>query len=179
METSVIEEVTATVWQYGRYLSLGLNSIVLFLWAKRRVVLNEFISGYWSGKLQVDDDDDHVIECKLYCISHSGRDNTARLFYEQKRLACGTITSRGVDELVDYNDKGWFFGVNCWNPQFMRVTHFTTTVAPQPMQPSLVNQEMPKKYHWKCKIVDRYFKQKISVTITKGQCQFSGYLVKE
>lgn len=175
----MFEEIFSTAWQYGRYASLGLNSVVLFLWATRRVVLNEFISGYWSGKLQAEGDDDHVIECKLYCISHSGRDNTACLFYEQRRIACGTVTCRGVDELVGYNDKGWFFGTDCWNPQFMRVTHISTNYTQSIQAIAPASLDMPKMYQWKCRIVDRYFKQKMSINISKGQCQFDGYLVKE
>lgn len=175
----MIEEIVATAWQYGRYASFLLNAVVLVHWARKRVVLNEFISGYWSGRLQVDGDEDHVIECKLFCISHPGKDNVARLFYERKRVACGTVTSRGVDELVGYNDKGWFFGANCWNPQFIRVSHITSEKDCPSTSSAPTNQEMPKKYQWKCKIVDRYFKQKISVDIAKGECQFSGQFVKE
>jgi len=163
------------VWEYGRYVSICLNLIIFFFWLRRKVVLSEFLEGHWVGSLHAENDGVHTISCNLFCINHPGRDNSALLCYERKILACGTVTARGVDRLDAYTDRNWFFTDNCWNPAFVRLMHnHSGDIAP-----AVQRTQLPVRYSWQCKIIDRYFKQKLSITIGSGSCVFNGVFTKE
>lgn len=94
---------------YIRYASFALNGVALILWLKSKFILTEFLQGSWKGNLEVKEDVNHIIECTLIVVCHKDRDNSALLYYERKRLACGTVITRGVDKLEKYPDNLWFF----------------------------------------------------------------------
>ncbi|HEX8844988.1 MAG TPA: hypothetical protein VF791_10110 [Pyrinomonadaceae bacterium] len=161
--------------QYLRYASFAFNGIVLIIWLKSKMILKDFLQGLWKGNLIVKDDKEYIIECTLLVVKHKDRNNSALLYYERRRLACGTVTVRGVDKLEKYPDEKWFFWHPCWRPIFQRKAH-VPLVEEEGM--SAAESLMPKRYQWKCEITRRFFRPKMNVIITHEECVFEGELYK-
>lgn len=157
--------------QYLKYASFGFNGIVLFLWLKKKLLLADFLEGLWTGNLIVKDDAEHIIVCTLLVVRHKDRDNSALLYYERKRLSCGTVTVRGVDKLETYPGEKWFFWNPHWKPIFQRKAH--VPIAEQE-NVSDIETWMPKRYEWQCEMTRRFSKPKMNVKIFYEDCVFEG-----
>lgn len=164
---------------YLKLFSYAFNAVVAFTWLKRKLIQTLFLSGRWEGTLLCIESDntnkDILLVCTLVVTNHPNHDNQAILYYEQENISRDRKKIQGVDKLHTYDENSFFFWNKVWKPQFVRLIHFdgNTTIDEQETK-----IQLPKIYHWDCKICSMWFKEKMNVSIKSNDVTFVGSLQK-
>jgi hypothetical protein len=157
-----------------RYVSLGFNGLLLYMWYNRKFIQRNLLSGRWEGTLVCHRsrsglEKKYFIDCILVVSGHKGGDCKALLYYEGRKGADNKINF-GIDKLINYDSDRLFFWRKQWEPRFVRIVH-------QDKRPGLSGKG--SLYYWKCKICNYWrLKEKMQITIEGDDIMFEGYLQK-
>lgn len=153
MPVSGFDQLVLSPLDAVRMISMLVTLSAAVLWLRRKTVLDYYLAGRWSGNLSDVSNPRFVIQCSLYLFRDHNR-CTGLLYYEVH--SDKELISRGVDRLLEYEDRDFF--PRQWRPRFQRVLH--TVTADGEFDPD------PYVYDYTFQIKQRWFKSRMDAQVT-------------
>jgi hypothetical protein len=116
--------ISMTFIQFLRWSSFLVNAVFIGIGIKNRIIMEDYLSGKWEGRLtHYGKDTNAKTKCTMMISRHKERSNSGYIYYESFIPDSRVVLYRGLDELNEYETDFWFFINREWHPQFTRVFH--------------------------------------------------------
>jgi len=163
--------ISLTFWQLFKFSSYLINAVFVATSLKKRVFMEDFLAGKWTGELAHFRPDgshyDAITKCVMMISRHKENNNSGYIYYETVNQNTDQVVYKGLDQLNKYETDLWFLLNREWNPRFVRVFH-----------KSEHNVDTTKTvYNFTCQATDLIFKQRMNVKIIlNSSCILEGCL---
>ena len=164
--------ISFDIWDVVRVISLLVNCVTTFYWARNKLQFKYFLEGRWGGHLQSDSHPGDLVKCILIITTHKEKDISAVMVYDSKCSETSMPNYAGVDHMMASVHLPFWTLNRKWNAKFKRHAHHIFSNAENDKSV----KKHPAIYTWSCAVTSIVFNPKMKVTIVGHGAEFEGVM---